>query len=540
MRVDWDTIHDFVIVRSDGNPIFFLANAVDDMEMEITHVIRGEDLLDSTHRVLALRAALGGGPPPEYAHLPLIVGPDRAKLSKRHGAVALEDFRDAGYLPEALGNYLALLGWAPEDGREVMDADELCAAFDLDRVTHAAAAFDHKKLDWINGEWIRRITLRELEARALPIARERFGDRLDLDVFSAAARIGQERAVTLVALVDQTDFLFVADDDFEIEPESWNKVVATERVSEILDAVITHLETCEWTVEAIDVRPVVDALGVKPRKAMPALYAAVEGRHAGLPLFDSIELLGRERALARLRAARSRASREPELMLLATWLTWKLVRRVLYVLVALVVAYYLVTVVQVWRAARSDDTRTSQAIIVLGAAQYNGRPTEVYRARLDHAADLYQRGVAPTVVVTGGKQPGDKFTEAEAGADYLHGKGVPDGAILRETTGRSSWESLAASARFLQQRDIRRVVLVSDPFHSLRIRLIAGELGFDAVTSPTRTSPIGGFDEWKRFFGEALRVAVGRIFGFGRLARATQVGAARPGVAILGGPSGVV
>jgi uncharacterized SAM-binding protein YcdF (DUF218 family) len=237
-------------------------------------------------------------------------------------------------------------------------------------------------------------------------------------------------------------------------------------------------------------------------------------------------------------------------MLLA-WLTWKLVRRIVLLAVLAVLVYYLFTVFQVWRAAASDDTRHSQALIVLGAAQYNGRPSAVYRARLDHAADLYRRGVAPVVVVTGGSQPGDRFTEAGAGADYLHTKGVPDTAILRETTGRSSWESLAASARFLQSRDVRRIVLVSDPFHSLRIRLIASELGFDAVTSPTRTSPITGFDEWGRFFGEALRVAVGRIFGFGRLAHVSSAarapgtriypfGAAPSGVAILGGPSGVV
>jgi uncharacterized SAM-binding protein YcdF (DUF218 family) len=228
------------------------------------------------------------------------------------------------------------------------------------------------------------------------------------------------------------------------------------------------------------------------------------------------------------------------------WLTWKLVRRVVVLLALAVLLYYLFTVFQVWRAAEGDDTRHSQALIVLGAAQYDGRPSPVFRARLDHTADLYRQGVAPVVVVTGGKQPGDRFTEATAGADYLHAKGVPDSAIMRETTGRSSWESLAASARFLQTRGIRRVVLVSDPFHSLRIRLIASELGFDAVTSPTRTSPIGGFEEWKRFFGEALRVALGRIFGFGRLARAAAlavevpVGAGARGVAILGGPSGVV
>lgn len=191
-------------------------------------------------------------------------------------------------------------------------------------------------------------------------------------------------------------------------------------------------------------------------------------------------------------------------------------------LAAVLVAYYAVTVVQVWRAARADDARPSQAIVVLGAAQYGGRPSPAFAARLDHAQALYGQGVASRIVVTGGKQPGDQFTEAGVGADYLIALGVPDDAILREVSSRNSWESLQASARFLFPRGIRRVVLVSDPFHSLRIRLTAEEIGFDAVTSPTRTSPITGVAEWRRFFGEALRVAVGRIFGFGRATRLQQ------------------
>lgn len=304
VSVEWSSISDFVIVRSDGAPVFFLANAVDDREMGITHVIRGEDLIDSTHRVLAIRDALAANDRPEYAHLPLIVGADRAKLSKRHGAVALEDFRDRGYLPEALMNYLALLGWAPassdgEDGREVLGRDELVAAFELERVTHAAAAFDQQKLDWLNGEWIRRLSLDDLVSR------------IDVDgdpaLVRAAVALAQERSVTLNDIVESMQFLLVADDDFEIQPESWEKLVSTERVDEVFDAVIKHVESCDpWTVEAIDFRGAITALELKPRKVMPALYAAIEGRHTGLPLFDSIHLLERESALRRLRAARSR------------------------------------------------------------------------------------------------------------------------------------------------------------------------------------------------------------------------------------------
>jgi glutamyl-tRNA synthetase len=306
VSVEWANISDFVIVRADGTPLFFLANAVDDVEMGTTHVIRGDDLLDSTHRVLALRSALGAESRPVYAHLPLLVGGDRAKLSKRHGAVAVEELRDRGYLPEAVMNYLALLGWAPEDGREIMDAGELAAAFDLSRVTHAPAAFDHQKLDWMNGEWIRRLSVDELGRVVLPVAHARYGHRLDEPTLRAALVTAQERAVTLNELVDSMAFLFVPESQFEVAPESWERLAATDRVDEILDAVITHLETCEWTIDAIDLRPVLDALGIKARKAMPALYAAVEGRHAGLPLFDSVELLGRERTLGRLRAARKR------------------------------------------------------------------------------------------------------------------------------------------------------------------------------------------------------------------------------------------
>jgi len=183
----------------------------------------------------------------------------------------------------------------------------------------------------------------------------------------------------------------------------------------------------------------------------------------------------------------------------------------------LLIAYLTVTFVEVWRASQRDDARPSDAIVVLGAAQYNGRPSDVLSARLDHAVDLWIDGIAPVIVVTGGRREGDRFTEAGVAATYLHGRGVPDTAILRETQGRSSWESLAAAARFLTERGAIRVVLVSDPFHAARIDAIAEELGLDAVTSPTRTSPIKGAAVWRRLGTETLRVAAGRVLGYGRL-----------------------
>jgi glutamyl-tRNA synthetase len=309
VAVEWSTIRDFVIVRSNGTPVFFLANAVDDADMGITDVVRGEDLLDSTHRVLAIRAAMGIADRPRYAHLPLLVGPDRAKLSKRHGAVSLEEFRARGYLPAALLNYLALLGWAPDDERELMSVGEIVERFDLGRVTHSAAFFDHAKLDWLNGEHIRALALPELAAAVVPFARERYGARLDVRVLEAAVGLAQERATTLAQIADQAAFLFTPDDELEIAPESWARLESTEHVDGLLDAVAAHLESCEWTVEAIDLRPVLAPLGLKARTALPAVYAAVEGTHAGLPLFDSIHLLGRDRSVRRVRAARARLGR---------------------------------------------------------------------------------------------------------------------------------------------------------------------------------------------------------------------------------------
>jgi uncharacterized SAM-binding protein YcdF (DUF218 family) len=189
------------------------------------------------------------------------------------------------------------------------------------------------------------------------------------------------------------------------------------------------------------------------------------------------------------------------------------------VLGVLVFAYVSVTFVQVWQASRRDDHHASQAIIVLGAAQFDGRPSGVLAARLDHAVDLYEAGAAPLVVVTGGRQPGDRFTEAEASAGYLEAKGVPGDAIERETTSTNSWDELTATARFLRGRGITEVILVSDPFHSYRIAAMATDLGLTAHVSPTTTSPLKGADELRAMLRETGAVSLGRIIGFDRLVR---------------------
>jgi uncharacterized SAM-binding protein YcdF (DUF218 family) len=196
-------------------------------------------------------------------------------------------------------------------------------------------------------------------------------------------------------------------------------------------------------------------------------------------------------------------------------LRWPL--RVVLAAVGLVVAYLLFNFAQVWWASRQNQARPAQAIVVLGAAQYNGVPSPDLRARLDQALLLWRAGLARVVVVTGGKEPGDAYTEATAGATYLEARGVPPADIVAEGTGRNSWQSLVAAASMLERRQARRVLLVSDPFHDKRIALMAGELGLTPYVSPTRTSPIRGLAVIPYFAKETVEVALGRIIGFRRL-----------------------
>lgn len=200
-----------------------------------------------------------------------------------------------------------------------------------------------------------------------------------------------------------------------------------------------------------------------------------------------------------------------------------MIRRVVklgLLVVALLGVYFAVTFVQVWQASRRDEAKPAEAILVFGAAQYSGRPSPVLRARLDHAVRLYRRGLADTIVVTGGRQPDDTsgYTEARASAEYLMRRGVPDDDILREVSGRTSWQSLASASGFLKERGITQVILVSDGFHSMRVGIMADELGLTAYTSPATGSPIAGMKEVRYVVKETVAVGVGRVFGFRRMA----------------------
>jgi uncharacterized SAM-binding protein YcdF (DUF218 family) len=196
---------------------------------------------------------------------------------------------------------------------------------------------------------------------------------------------------------------------------------------------------------------------------------------------------------------------------------WWLVLAGVVAAMALLVGYLLVSLLQVWSTGRSDQARPVDAIVVMGAAQYDGRPSPQLAARLDHVVELWPQGLAPLVVVTGGNRPGDRFTEAEASAAYLVERGVPADAILREDTGSSTWESLGNVAELLDERGLDRVLIVTDPYHSLRSRLIAQDAGLTAYVSPTTSSVVGGTANLRRHLQEAAGVAVGRIIGFDRI-----------------------
>ena len=196
---------------------------------------------------------------------------------------------------------------------------------------------------------------------------------------------------------------------------------------------------------------------------------------------------------------------------------WRRVFGCIAVFLSLVVAYFAISLFQVWSTGRSHHGGQVDAIVVMGAAQYDGRPSPQLQARLDHVIELWNEGVAPTIIVTGGNQPGDRFTEAESSTNYLVKNGVPEGVIIGEDTGRSSWESLQNVAELARDRAIGTIVLVSDPYHSLRIRLMAEELGFRAYTSSTSTSPVHGWNNFTRHLEEAAGVGLGRILGFDRV-----------------------
>jgi glutamyl-tRNA synthetase len=297
-----DHIEDFIILRGNGQPMFLLANVVDDIDMGITHVIRAEEHLPNTPKAQLLWTALDGGPLPVFAHVPLLVNEKRQKLSKRRDPVALEMYRDQGFLPEAMRNFLMLLGWSPAGDAEVVPWSQIMDEFRLDDVNSSPAYFDVQKLTAINGEYIRALSLDEFIERASPWLPEAWRGT---DAFRTMAPLVQERVKRLDEVPGMVDFLFV--DDVEVDDASWVKAMKAP-AAEVLDGVVDAYATCPWDPASLKAaaEAVGEQHGLKPSKAQAPVRVAVTGRTVGPPLYDAIAVLGRERTLARLRAARSR------------------------------------------------------------------------------------------------------------------------------------------------------------------------------------------------------------------------------------------
>ncbi|WP_425570370.1 glutamate--tRNA ligase [Nonomuraea rosea] len=291
---------DFVIARTDGSPLYVLANAVDDITQGVTHVARGEEHLPNAVRQELLWPALGARPP-VWAHLPVIVNEQRKKLSKRRDKVALEDYREEGYLPEAMVNYLMLLGWGPGEDREIMPWSDMVPLFRLDDVNPSNAFFDEKKLRAFNGEYIRALPLETFEERCAPY----LDPSWDRELFSKVASLAQTRIAVLSEIRQNVDFLFL--DEPVFDQVSWDKAMKNSP-EEILTGYLDRLESVSWDPESLKqaLEEVGTAHGLKLGKAQAPVRVAVTGRTVGLPLFESIEVLGRERAQERLRAALAR------------------------------------------------------------------------------------------------------------------------------------------------------------------------------------------------------------------------------------------
>jgi len=295
-------IQDFVIQRSDGTPTYQLAVTVDDVLMDITHIIRGEDLMASTPRQILIREALGVTERPVYAHLPLLVSPDGRPLSKRWGDVSVAAYREQGFLPEALLNYLALLGWSFDDKTNIFSVPELIEKFTLERVGRNPATFDLAKLEWLNGHYIRSLPASELAQRLVPFC-VREGLPADTAtgraLLEAVAPLLSERLKRLDEVPPMVRFLF----ERSAPDEKAAKVLAGQE--DYIAEVAARLEAVEeWTTPEIEgaLRALAEQRGLKPKKAFQPIRAAVTGTLVSPPLFESLEILGRDETLARLRA----------------------------------------------------------------------------------------------------------------------------------------------------------------------------------------------------------------------------------------------
>lgn len=316
---DAQFVPDFVLMRADGSPLYTLAVAVDDVLMQVTHVVRGEDLLSSTPRQIAVYRAMGvtQQQQPVFAHLPFVMGEGNAKLSKRNGEVSIAWYRREGFLPEALCNYLALLGWSPGGDREDFTLEDMAREFTLDRVNKNAARFDMKKLESINGDKIRALSAQEFIERSLPFVQQAGEiaaqpNQAELATYTAIAPLVQERVGRLSEVAAMVGFLFVDEAHFSVDEESAARLLTAETAATLQASVqaLRQLDEQDWSVEGLEKAlraALIDGLGLKPKHAFGPVRVAVTGNRISPPLFESMQLLGRQRCLARLEQALKRA-----------------------------------------------------------------------------------------------------------------------------------------------------------------------------------------------------------------------------------------
>ena len=309
MQFDHKFVPDFVLARADGSPLYTLAVAVDDVLMKVTHILRGEDLLSSTPRQIRVYQAMGLKEQeyPVFAHLPFVMGADNAKLSKRNGEVSIAWYRDKGFLPEAICNYLALLGWSPGDDRENVTMKELCELFTVEKVNSSPARFDMKKLEAINGDKIRALTIEDFLSWVLPFlikAGVISGTPDEIELIKRALPIIQERIIMFSEVPAMLNFLFVQ--ELTIESESLPKIKDADAKVILRRSLKELAPISDWThtiIEAALRTSLIDEMGLKPRVAFGAVRIATTGGAVSPPLFESMELLGKEASLARISAA---------------------------------------------------------------------------------------------------------------------------------------------------------------------------------------------------------------------------------------------
>lgn len=300
-------LDDFVLLKSDGYPTYHLANVIDDHFMEISHVMRAEEWLSSTPRHLLLYRAFNWDAP-HFAHLPMILGPDKSKLSKRHGATAINEYREMGYLPEAMINFLSLLGWSLDDKTEIMSVEEIIRNFSLERISKTAAIFNMSKLQWMNGIYIRRLGPDDFANRCLPFLERdlplEVKRPIDLGYLRNMAPLVQERVKTLAEVPSLVDFFFL--DELDYDRSLILGKLEKEQAMAILQRTIEVLKDLpDWKAETLEatVRPLTEEMGMKAGPFFGVLRVAVTGRTASPPLFQTMEVLGREKCLQRLNVA---------------------------------------------------------------------------------------------------------------------------------------------------------------------------------------------------------------------------------------------